>query len=355
MLAAALALGTTGTARAAEDAATRQAQARFTEGIKHAKAGQFELARLSFAQAYSVLRKPEILWNLALAEEKSQHPVDAIGHFKQLVQLAKTDGDKAGAQKHVSDLQSQTAHIDVAAAPGSQVSLDGAVVGFAPLPDVLDVAAGKHHVDVRSAQGLTRSADTDATLGQTSHVSFQQVDSAPPGGAIAAGGATPGATSPGGAGATGADPAATGASGAPGADTTAPASGGHHRFWDARGITVVTLGGLALVSGGLGLAFGVASNNDANNAASLRTQNPSCAAPTTGCQQLASAVNAQHSDHVTSEGFWIGSAVLAAGAVAAWFLWPRSADGSGSAAAVSLHVVPTAGPAGAGAVAVGSF
>src|SRR5579872_3304335 len=91
----------------ADDKATREAQARFEEGIRRVKAGDYEAARMSFVQAYSVLKRPEILWNLALSEQKSGHLVDAIGHFKLVQRGAKGPDDRAAAAKHVTELTTQ--------------------------------------------------------------------------------------------------------------------------------------------------------------------------------------------------------------------------------------------------------
>src|SRR5580704_14125562 len=63
--------------------ALRQARARFEEGVAEAKGGNFEAARLSFAQAYAVHPSAVVLWNLALTEEKTGRAVDALTHFKQ--------------------------------------------------------------------------------------------------------------------------------------------------------------------------------------------------------------------------------------------------------------------------------
>src|SRR5215469_2914549 len=84
----------------ADDVTSKEAQARFEEGLVRVKDGDFEGARVSFAQAYAVLKKADILWNLALAEQKSGHPVEAIGHFKQLQHDARTDADRVNAAKH---------------------------------------------------------------------------------------------------------------------------------------------------------------------------------------------------------------------------------------------------------------
>jgi len=343
ILAGAVVLATAAPSRADDAVVKRDAQARFEEGIARVKGGDYEGARVSFKQAYAVLRKPEILWNLALAEQKSGHVVDAITHFKQVQREVPAGPDRASAAKHVADLLPLTAHIDVVAPSGMQVSLDGTALGVAPLGDTLDVEVGRHHIEIRSAQGATKSADADAVVGQTAHVSFLTGESSP----VPAAAGLPAPTD--------AQPqSASQAPGAPAPGADAPVGTSSHRdFWDARGVTVVSLGGLAVISAGMGLAFGVVSGNDASTASTLRTQNPNCAGFTTaGCQQLQSTTQSQHSAYVTSEVFWITSAVFTAGAVGAWFLWPKPAP---SGAAASVRVVPAVGGSGAGVVAVGSF
>jgi hypothetical protein len=345
-LASSVAVATAANPAAADDHATREAQARFEEGLARVRAGDFEAARVSFTQAYSVLRKPEILWDLALTEQRTGHQVEALTHFKQLRTSAVSATDRAGAAKHVTELMAQTAHIDVAAPSGSQVSVDGIVAGVAPLADAVDVSEGKHHVEIRTAAGATKAADADAVVGQVAHVTFLQADSSAP---VVTGPSSPvDATPP----APEQPPADTGSA------TTAPSG---PSFWDARKITVVTAGGLAVVSAAFGLAFGISSSNDANSAASLQQQIsqqkppqvPNCTVTTPACGTLATTRSSEHSAYVTSEGFWIASGVLAAGAVAAWFLWPQSPPSWNAAGRIQL--VPTATPGGAGAFAVGSF
>src|ERR1700733_14564367 len=61
-----------------DDAATRDAKARFEEGLKRYEAQDFEGARVAFQQAYSVLPAVDILYNLALSELRSNRPVEAL-------------------------------------------------------------------------------------------------------------------------------------------------------------------------------------------------------------------------------------------------------------------------------------
>src|ERR1700730_14420850 len=112
MLAGALAVAVPSVARADDPAAEREAQARFEEGIARVKTGNFEGARISFLQAHAVLHKPYILWNLALAEEKTGNVLDALGHFKQFVRLSPIEGKSSSA---AADLGGQNPSDDRAA------------------------------------------------------------------------------------------------------------------------------------------------------------------------------------------------------------------------------------------------
>ena len=119
MVTAALLLAASSSARADDDRANREAEARFKEGLARVKSKDFEAARLSFEQAYAVLHRPLILWNLALSEEKTSHPLEALGHFRQVAREAPSDADRASAQKHVEALLGELARIDVQAPAGT--------------------------------------------------------------------------------------------------------------------------------------------------------------------------------------------------------------------------------------------
>ena len=61
-------------ARAQGEAEQKTAETRFQEGLQRARKGDFDGARLAFAQAYAVLQKPDVLFNLALSELKHRQP-----------------------------------------------------------------------------------------------------------------------------------------------------------------------------------------------------------------------------------------------------------------------------------------
>jgi hypothetical protein len=330
-------------ARAADEGAERDAQARFEEGLGRAKAGDFDAARISFTQAYAVLRRPRILWNLALSEEKTGHVLDALAHFKSVARDPSADEvDRSGAQTHVASLYGQTGHIEVRAPAGAPVTVDsGPVIGTAPLADVLDVAPGRHVVQVRLAQGPSVVIVEPAT-GEVVVASFLS-------GAPESPATSPGAT----AAASPAASPATAASKSAGLDTSDKASlaahgGSNAHASDAPRIIVVSaVGGLAVAAVVLGVYFGTTSKNDGNTANGLVAQlgnSSSCSAPTgpqiATCSQLADARSSENRNSALSTGMYVTAAALAVGGAITWFAWPKSDAGYGSAARVSPMLGP---------------
>ncbi len=328
-------------AATADDQAIREAEARFHEGLSRVKSHDFEAARLSFAQAYTVLRRPQILWNLALAEEKTGHSLEALEHFRRVVGEADGALDRANAQKHVDVLMGQTARIEVKAPPGVVVVLDGGGTLTAPLAEPLDVMPGRHLLDAKLAEG-PQSFEVDAVAGQVAHVTFVPVEGPPPPAAPAA--ALPPAAPP--------PPLGVHFAEGPRADVAPPS----HSFWTPRTVTAAAVGGAAVVALGLGVYFGLASQSNAGTVSTFQTHNPksdTCHDPAASlvatCQQWDSAVQAENRDAAVSNVFYVAGGVLSAVAIATWFLWPKDAHGT------EAWVLPEVGPTGAGLVAGGRF
>ena len=316
----------------ADDAAQKDGQARFEEGIARVRAHDFEAALLSFRQAYAVTHSFAVVWNLALVEEKTNHPVEALGHFKEYLRVAPpTDPDRSRARKHIDGLNAAMGHIDVSAPTGAVITVDGTQsLGATPLGDPVDVLPGRHSVEARLG-AVVRSLTVDALAGPTIRADF--------GGMV--GPDAPASAPPGIAATRQADSLSSGAEPHP------PDAAQGHSPSTARVITVASLAGAALISLGTGFYFALASHNDANIVAGFRSQYPSdeCAnnSSTAVCAQWRGAVNGQNTDAALSDVFYIGSGVLAAASVATFVWWPRESKG------VSMWLVPTASPAGLGA------
>jgi hypothetical protein len=328
VLSAALATGSA-PARAA-DISTREAEARFQEGLARVKSHDFEAARVSFAQAYAVLHRPQILWNLALAEEKTGYVVDALQHFRAVADDASAGPDRANAQRHVDSLMGLTGHIEVKAPPGAQVTIDGSTVFTAPLASAIDVVPGRHVVDADVSVG-PRSRPVEVAEGQVAHLDFLPPE-AP---------ASPAPLAP-------SPPPAPEASApvhvteAP-SDATTPGPSS-----PARTITTASLGGAAVVAIGLGIYFGLQSRSEASSVNGYLSDHASSyctvqtAATSSTCTQWNNAYQAQNRDGVVSDVAYVAGGVFAAAAAATWFLWPRESRGS------AAWVLPDAGPSSAG-------
>jgi hypothetical protein len=341
LLTAALLLGASASARADDDRANREAEARFKEGLARVKSKDYEAARLSFEQAYAVLHRPLILWNLALAEEKTARPLDALAHFRQVAREAAGDADRAGAQKHVDALLGQVGHIEVQAPAGTGVMLDGGdVVGTAPL-DPLDVMPGHHVVAAKMATGSTRTSEVDAAAGQVAHVAFAPD---PPPAVVAV------AASPAGGAAVTPAPAPTQPEPLP--STAADES--PKPFWTARTVTATALAGAAVVVVGFGAGFGIASMNNKSTVAGYQSEHPStsyCSAtqPPADCGPWNNAVNAQNRDADLSNALYFTAGAFAVGAIVSWFFWPKGGH------VKTTWVLPDVGPDRAGVEAGGRF
>ena len=326
-------------AHAGDDKDAREAKERFVEGIARARAGDWEGARRSFQQSVAVLPTQTAVFNLALAEEKCARPVEALTHFKDYVhRYTLSDDERAQARRHIGDLTDKTGHIEIQAPSGVILTLDGATNGgTTPLLEPIDVLPGHHVVEAKLVRG-PKSMTVDVGAGQVVRMAFAADGEEKPLSATGTAASTLATAS-----------AAHDAQQSP-PETPPESSDRGSNVSSGRVITVAALGGTAVAAALLGLYFGQQSNTDANKLPALRSSNPTCPG-SDGCQQLQDAASSAHSEHVTADGLFVVSAVLAAASVATWVFWPQSSGAN----AARVHIVPSMGTAGVGAVAIGAF
>ncbi len=123
-------------------------------------------------------------------------------------------------------------------------------------------------------------------------------------------------------------------------------------FRKGRTITSLSLLGASAISVGLGVVFGLQSQNEAARADRTRSElggtgqcAPNGNSNNPKCGTLSDAVDAQSRDTVLDIVLCATGGALAAGAAAAWFLWPRVDRASKPSAA---WITPEFGPSGAG-------
>jgi hypothetical protein len=171
-----------GAQTAAEDPTTDMARARFKEGVGFYDKGQFEQARASFLQAYALKKHPAVLLNLAWSSLKSGHTLEAEHYFKQFLTEGKdiTDKQRADANDGLNQSHAKLGRIEVAAAAGTEVTVDGDKVGTTPLPDPILVEPGAHTVKFKGPDGATDTDSVTVLAGEKAIARFAKTASAAP-------------------------------------------------------------------------------------------------------------------------------------------------------------------------------
>ncbi|MCC6521981.1 MAG: hypothetical protein IT373_04915 [Polyangiaceae bacterium] len=160
---------------------TELARQKFIEGVNAFDAKRFEEARTLFLQAYALKRHPVTLLNLAQAEIRAGYNVDGGNHMQQFLREypEATNDQRATAKTYIAEAQKKAAYIIVIVdLDGSEVTIDGTVVGRSPLLDPYFVEPGMH--EVAAAGGGTRgTAKADAKKGTATAVSVTVRGGAP--------------------------------------------------------------------------------------------------------------------------------------------------------------------------------
>ncbi|WP_437594023.1 hypothetical protein [Sorangium sp. So ce1000] len=149
------------------DPVTEVARQRYEEGVKAYDAGRFEEARTAFVQVYTLKRHPAVLLNLGQSELRSNHLEDAGKHLQQFLRehTAATPDQRAAAEKAIADVKRKTGFLVVTAdANGADISVDGVLVGKAPLLDPVFVTPGKHTL-FATYQDRSATTQVDAKAG----------------------------------------------------------------------------------------------------------------------------------------------------------------------------------------------
>ncbi|MBK6694165.1 MAG: PEGA domain-containing protein [Myxococcales bacterium] len=151
-----------------DDATTKEARARFQEGVGRFDKGQYEAARAAFLQAYALRKHPAVLLNLAQSSLRSNRPLEAAKYFQQYLREATTatPAQRADAERGLAEARTKLGRLEVSAPPGSEISVDGNVVGAAPLSEPVDVEAGNHTVKARLTDGSSETKSVSARAGE---------------------------------------------------------------------------------------------------------------------------------------------------------------------------------------------
>jgi hypothetical protein len=356
---------------AAEDPTTAMARARFKEGVEFYDKGEYEQARASFLQAYALKKHPAVLLNLAWSCLKSGHALEADRYFKQFLSEGKdiTDKQRADANDGLTQSRARLGRIDVAAAAGTEVTIDGDRVGNAPLAEPVAVEIGAHTVKFKAPDGTT-DTESITVMGGEKAVARFRATTAPPA-AVAPAAPPTAAPPPSEPTAPPAQPAAPPSrnpeetvarpKNAPASDQAGAETGGASIFappktaWPA--IVLGSMGVAFYGVAGLFLVFkGQAQDKADQTTALIRQRLGSCAPPSRGFAAACDALSKDFSD-VNSDATWgnvfLGAGIAAtAGFIVYWLVADKNEETHPSA---RLMLSPILGPRAAGASLAGQF
>jgi hypothetical protein len=309
--------------------ATSVGQARFDEGSAALDKGDFEGARLSLLQAYAIDPQPRYLWKLAVAEEKGDHPLEALSHARQYARTSGlSDDERRAAADLLSEASAKVGHVRLEAPPSTTFSLDGAPLAVvAPVTDPLDVVPGRHaleaHFHERSASTAVAPAAGETVVWQ---IQFEVPSPAPAVRPVA--------------------PAATPRPAEATYDTPSGKPPASPRWLAAAGFVAGGLATLGVMGG-----FLAAARNEDEKWSLLDATTGSCPQPpaTAQCSALKAAADARATNENVAIGFGTAGGVFVLAAVVSLIAWPDK----GPKAAAAL--VPMLDTRTAGAQWVGSF
>src|SRR5260221_8909178 len=132
--------------------ALKTARRRFQEGVAAVDAGNYEAARIAFQQAYALKPHPSVLRNLGQAELKTGRHLEAARHLATFVRDTTygTAAERDAASKSLAQAESQvgklTIEVDVA---GAEVTVDGELAGRTPIVDPFYAESGDRVILIR--------------------------------------------------------------------------------------------------------------------------------------------------------------------------------------------------------------
>jgi hypothetical protein len=293
----------------AQSPAIADAKARFEDGLDRARRGDLDGARIAFLQAYAVLHSPDILFNLAITEQRTGHPLDALKHFHQLLADDRVEpGDRAKAEGKIAELSKIVGHMRIEVPDGAKVMIDGEPAPL-DLSGPLDVIPGSHTVQGRLG-GKTQEQRVETPPGEVVAVKITLEPERP-------------AVAP-----------------------PPPAQDEAAREPKGRVPVTIILSAAALAALGVGVFFALDSQSKKDDANAYRDTHPAgfCyVASSQACMQYSSMLDDVQQSVTIARVLYISSGVLALGAVGTYFLWPRAKHDLGRA-----WVAPTLGGAQAG-------
>jgi hypothetical protein len=307
-------------------------------GVEQYKKGDFERARVEFAQAFALVQHPAIARNLADTETQLGRYRDAAEHWSFFLKTVPPNRDRTDGERGLAECRKHVARLVVAAEEKAAISVDGKLVGEAPLANELWLEPGEHVVEARVSGKRPATERVVLAAGDDRNVALVH----PTGESAAAESQSPAAVQP--------------------VDAAQPSRNNGSPLPAERGTSVrtpVLVGGVALttVALGIGVVYGLkaqSASGDADSASSrIKEQlagqgaTSACFSPSPAiaqdCKALGSRVDAAKSSRSTAQVAFVAAGVLGVATVATYLLWPRSGSSSAWLVVAPWHSAGTSG------------
>jgi tetratricopeptide (TPR) repeat protein len=290
---------------AADAGLAREAKELTRAGIAHYRAGRLDEARAAFAKAWSLKPSSELAASLAEVEMKLDHYADAAEHWTYYIQ--NLPPDRTEAEYQLAECRRHLGSVRVAVdTPGALVSLDGKVLGPAPLRVDLWVSPGSHVFDAKIAERAPATQHISIGPGEAQLVSLELGRVAPPERPVTA----------------------------PTPDESGKTPPSHAGGSAAKTVVIVSGTTLALAGVGLGVGFTLKANNAGEEANAIRDELHQSGATASSCAQASTAplsdlcprYGAKLDEQKTAKNIAIGTfaagGAMAVGTLLAVLLWP---------------------------------
>jgi tetratricopeptide (TPR) repeat protein len=90
-----------------DDEMTQEARTFFERGVAMFRRRRYDAALQAFTAAYNFARLPEVVYNLAVASERTDHTQDAIDYYREYLRARPDDPARRQIERHVEELRAQ--------------------------------------------------------------------------------------------------------------------------------------------------------------------------------------------------------------------------------------------------------
>ncbi|UJR79067.1 tetratricopeptide repeat protein [Sandaracinus amylolyticus] len=87
------------------DEMTQEARVFFERGVAMFRRRQYDAALQAFTAAYNFARLPEVVYNLAVASERTGHTQDAIDYYREYLRARPDGPDRAYVERRIAQLR----------------------------------------------------------------------------------------------------------------------------------------------------------------------------------------------------------------------------------------------------------